>query len=595
MKSKVIFILVFFSIILLSSAVSAFVVEPDGQALSLCPRESGLFTETITNTGNIVQQYEISVSGPAANWATLAPKDFFIKPGETEKVYTYITPNQNTKEGKYNLNIKIITNSETKEINKDVYVRDCYNVVVSSLSKGQASCPGKLLKYEFVVANIGEKADAYTLSLTGDMQDKITLSDTNIALSPGESKTVYTYVNTPAKDGDYFFSLNVKGTLSEDSKKVGTQVIQCYDYESLIEETEYELCEHSTLKIPVQINNKGTVANNYKISLKGQSWMDASVDDVVVSADASKQYFIGFAPDYGVKGVYQLDIRTIPEYGEWVGHNVLNVTVRQCHNVQLEIKELYLETCTPNVKTQSIYLTNTGEFTKNFLLTASNYDWITFEDQNVTLNPGEGKAFNLYISPTNETKSTAKTIKIKAEATDDSKVSAEQEFRAVILRDETCHGSLITTDKEEIYLDYNQSELITITIEHAGVISALYNLSISGIDFAQLSASKLNFDYNQTKSVYVYIAPKENITAGEYDLYFRAVSPDTDTVKKFSIYVGVEKPQSSEGLNWTAWGIIIGCICFAFLLLVVSSIKIVRHYKVKKKPVKKEIRRTKKR
>jgi uncharacterized membrane protein len=532
-------------IILLSSFASAFLLSDDNyNSLYLCPRETGYFSLNLTGTSS--ENINITTTGSASNWATLSSEFLNLNKNKSELLTIYVTPKSNTDTGTYNLKL----NLNEYVINKKIIIKDCFKSDISALPKAQAVCPGEFAKYQFILFNLGIYEETFDLETSG--LDNIKLSESKVTIAPGSSKTIYTYINAPKESGDYNIKL-VSTSSAGNSKSVNflLKVNPCYDYSINTEKTDYNICEHSTLVIPLTIKNSATISNKFSAKIESApSFAKLTKTPLIIQTNLEKAFYLIISPNYNQLGNYSISIETTPEYGNLIAHNQFNITVRKCHDASLKLKQDYYEICQDEKATQSIEIINTGEFSKEFKIGKTNYEWLSFGNTSNTLklNPLEKKQISLTITPDKNTSTKEYELGIGIESTDDSKISKEEKFKVLVLPKERCYSSELSTSNTNINLYYNNSKTIYIDVKNTGIYFEQYTPTLKGSapSFINLSAKTLGIPPNKTGEFLLQIKPNSNTTQSLYELILNIKTSNQELSKTFKINITDNKADKGQ-------------------------------------------------
>src|SRR3989338_4083041 len=138
--------LMFSFLLILNSFVAALEIRSGSVADALCPRDTGLFTDFVMNTGKSSSGFSVNTQGAADVWSTSVPTGFSLGSGEQKVVYTYVTPGKNAVPGTYSLDVIISGGSESKTISHPVFTTKSVNNPVSLGHNTSATEPDLISK-----------------------------------------------------------------------------------------------------------------------------------------------------------------------------------------------------------------------------------------------------------------------------------------------------------------------------------------------------------------------------------------------------------------------------------------------------------------
>ncbi len=546
----------FVLIILMSSLVLAdFALTPGKGIDSLCPRATGLFTDYVKNLNGEIG-FTVNVDGSeAASWSTPTPEGFILNQGEEKVVYTYVTPVEAAKSGTYNLDVVVSQNGVTKKITHSVLVKECYSAGLTSVQKTQSTCPGTIsdLKYEFVLKNTGLYEENYQISVSGDLKSGITLSETNLVLKTGEQKSIYAYVIVPSdqKPGTNQFTITAKGSSvngAVENAQANVVVNDCYAFTSVPEKNSYEMCDASSLTIPVTIKNTGTNTNTFNADLKNApAW--ASLDKKIVELGAGSSQIVNIIlkPEYKIAGNFNLNLEVIPKDGKNKAVSDIKVNVRSCHGVKIDVTPTESTICASETGKYNILVENTGEVSKEYVLEQAKG---SLSENRITLTPKQQKTIFLTITTDSNQSTKTEDIKVEVKANDESKVSDSVNMKFTVDSISDCYKPEVTLHNKDIIIYYDSAAAIEVDVKNTGIRTAKYNLALSGTgaDFMQIAPASITVEPGKTGKASVYVAP--NIKDGSFKTDVTASvqnSPvlDSDTL---NVKITKNKDEATKGI-----------------------------------------------
>ncbi len=521
-------VILILSMVQITLAASVIEVTKQVEQTSLCPRETGLFTDVVKNVDSKAREFTITTKGSASAWATSIPNGFVLLPGESRTVYVYVTPLRDTIPSNYDLAVTVTSLGETKEIIHKVIVKKCYGSTLSGTESVLRSCPNGVAKYDMTLSNNGEYKESFVIEADGQIKDKLTLSDKLVVLEKGETKKVVAYVKAPAQDGSYSFNVKSTGQIGGtlESFNAVINVDPCYAFSMDIQgNNSYTMCERTLLSIPIKVENKGTVQNTYDLKVDGPEWAKLDKNQFVLEAGEKEFVTLMVAPTYGVDGNFNVKFSGIPQKGDLKAYSEFSFNVRKCHSVKAEFLQQNVTVCNGLSNSFEAVVTNDGEFKKQYAVDFEAPSWITSKDVTVsrlfTLNAGEQKKFSFFVSPSEDVNESAHLVNFKVVAVDDSKVSvfANTQTNVNNLAPKSCYKPSISTQFENIIVYSDSSVTMPLVIKNEGLAKVNYEVLLSGTasNFVKLVPAVLEVDAGKTETSYLYIAPTPHLALGAYD------------------------------------------------------------------------------
>ena len=188
--SRIFFIFCVIFIIVSSTVNTTSNISSNVNSLSLCPRETGLFIDTIKNGDPIVRSYSLSLTDSASEWAISAPDNFILNPGEEKKVYTYVTPSESADIGDYGLNVEFNYGENTKRAIHKIKIKDCYGIGLATGSQSETSCPNEAVTYKAILVNDGNFRDTFNIEIRGEIKDLVRLNKDLVVLEPNQEQEI---------------------------------------------------------------------------------------------------------------------------------------------------------------------------------------------------------------------------------------------------------------------------------------------------------------------------------------------------------------------------------------------------------------------
>ena len=542
MNNKKILTYIFTLIILSTTVLAEFLVSSDKASMSVCPRDTQLFIDKVSN---YVSDAEFSVNsvGSAYAWSTTIPISFFLNKNSEELIYTYVTPPSTISPGNYNINIIATSNGVSKTIAHDIIVKDCHTIS-TSLAQQKSLCPNELGKYEILIKNTGNYQESYNISVQSIVPSWIKLSENFITLPNGSSKLIYAYVQPPSgtKEGTYEFSIISKSLTSNAliSSPSTLYVKPCYDYNSNLNNEPLNFCEHTVQTIPVIIENKGTSSNKYSIKIDGPAWANLDKNNLELKSGVSTKFNVILSPDYGVSGDFDINVKVIPENGLTAAF-IIKAYVRKCNSAAIDILTDKDTICNTLENSYDVVVNNNGEVTKTYKLELNAPSWLSINQEQFTLNVNESRYFKLNAKPWLEVENKDYNVKVKAVAQDDSKIIAEDSMTIATVSKTNCYMLEIIPQKTDLVMYFDSSATVPINIKNRGYQTANYELSLSDTasSFTQLNPSNIQLHAGSSQVVYLYVAPSENVQKGTYKAIISAKLPDSPILQSKTVNIRI--------------------------------------------------------
>ncbi|MCD4759696.1 hypothetical protein K8R33_02320 [archaeon] len=546
------FVILMLVMVPLAFAESSFTFYSGAGVDQVCPRSTGLFSDVIENNGDEVLELSVSSSGSAAVFATTVPIGFVLFPGEIRNIYTYVTPMSSVDVGNYVLTLTANGNGISQEITHSLFVKDCYDYDFVANDVEKHVCPCDDDKFSFTLTNKGEYSEFYLLGVDGEYKNNIVLSQNSLTLAPGASKEIFAYAQSDCEDqGDYEFSIIVDPSKGRSIKSQTAKLVvdACYDFDIDTERDLINMCEHSTENVAINVRNDGSSSNVYDLSLDGPLWANLENNKLSVGAGTSGSVNLELIPDYGVEGSFQITFKAVPEKGTVQAVNIFNVNVKKCHEVSVIIEKSEDMICNALENTYGVVVRNQGEFSKDFYVDVEGPSWASLDFTSVSLGAGEEKQLTLSVSPSYDVSAGSYDIDIAVSAKDSNKIASSDSINIQTVTREECYDASLSIEEGSIDVYYDASATVPVVIENKGADVAAYSLSVSGTasNFVYLNPSVIDVLPGESEIVYLYIAPSDQVSEGDYSTTVTVRLEDSTIMASDSVNIKItDVPTETE-------------------------------------------------
>ncbi|MFP4403220.1 MAG: hypothetical protein ACLFPJ_02635 [Candidatus Woesearchaeota archaeon] len=280
------------------SSANDFLVFTDKTDFEMCKGE--IYTNKILIKSNIDVISFIDIEKGINNvfdWSSFSLTNTIIEPHQELEIFQFFNPSFDLKDGLYENNFFVKTNSETFNVKQNINLRTCNNVGVSVYQNSYSNCACKPTLY---YVNITNTADNYAdvFSIYTDLPDEYySVLNSDILVAPKDTKTFVLSVILPCdKTDSYEFNLFVESKSTDYIAKTPLFLDirdDCYDFDfnlglpsiiyenqtefeefSYYEHNYFEFCKNNTYMVPFQIKNVGEVNNSYNVEFKGNDFFN---------------------------------------------------------------------------------------------------------------------------------------------------------------------------------------------------------------------------------------------------------------------------------------------------------------------------------
>ena len=482
-------------------------------AKEMCPRDTLLYVDNFENNQGSTLSYSVSLEGSGAKWTTVVPNSFVLADRLSEKLFVYVTPQKEAKKGEYSIDVSVSGGNKVQVFSHDFVINDCSSFSVIDIQGNRETCNGNREEYKVLVRNDGAYKQSFEIKVSGIDVD---LSLDKISLDSGKIGEVIFYIDMPKDPGDYSFTVAVKNLDSGETEFVDVDLVVsgCYDFRVNMNQTEYFVCAGDFLKIPMIVNNEGTVSNEFDLKLIDDvSWIGLENLGGIIRSGDSLIFNVLLTPGLNEKGSFNVNLDVIPKEGDLKAQKSFVVRVDKCENAELRnIGDLNV--CNVLSQDYVFILKNTGIISNEFKLTLDGEDWIALNESIVSLDAGEEKFIMINISP-----SLDGVYNYKLHADDvKGKIFLTKDFVVNVLSVQNCFN-LSLEGLDTLNVGSNSVATLPITLRSRGVNPGEFvlNLNGEGVNFVQLNPSVVQLKEGESKVVYLYVAPTLE-SFGEYNL-----------------------------------------------------------------------------
>jgi uncharacterized membrane protein len=201
---------VLFAVLIALTTVSALSVDGPYYA-NLCQCDS--IKEKYTVCADVAGTYNISATGEAAKWLSIAPSALALDANTCGDFYAFVTPECYANSGDYSANV-LISGPEDYNKSLEIVVNQCHSFDYTVSPQYNSSKPCQENVFNISVKNTGKFIDEFVLLQTGLPDNWGSYPQTKFVLNPYEQLNTQLKVksNCNAQAGDYNFKLNLANT-----------------------------------------------------------------------------------------------------------------------------------------------------------------------------------------------------------------------------------------------------------------------------------------------------------------------------------------------------------------------------------------------
>jgi len=538
------------------------------------PGRSTTFTVTVTNTGNITDTYDLTVSDNLGWGPTLSPTAFTLADGASgTATLTVLIPDNQTAGTRDNIRVRATSRADNRvsaENSAVAYVAAFLRKVKVSLTPTrQENSPGGMLNYTVVVANEGDIADNYALTASDNENWGPTVTPSSLAIAPGASDNAALSVTIPEKTWAHkeatvvatATSTENAGVAASDMGVAKTSVVRGVDVSISPGENEALPGENTTYV--VTITNTGNVEDTYDITVSNNAgweivfsltWVKLSPYGSAVVAE-----LIVIVPEDAVPGTpSNTTVTAVSENDPEVRDNDSCIArAKVVRGVGVSILENYQENEEGGMLNYTVVIANTGNVPDNYALeNIDTLDWGLSLSESLLENVENGASEIVTLTvaiPDNVMGCTLDNITVTATSQENENVSDSESCLAHV---KVLPGVDVRIEPGWQENFFGDTLTYTITVINKGNAMDNYILTVQDIARWGLTLSDNLVNDNRIEN----LAPGENrtvtLTVTILDSAEYCKEDDTITVTATS----VENAEISDdascmgyGISWTGW------------------------------------------
>ncbi len=388
-----------------------------------------------------------------------------------------------------------------------VYASD---FIVEVSNTKQTTNPCTSTQFSLKVSNTGVYANTYSLNIL-EHHEYVTVSENSFNLNPGETKQLFVFANFPCEVyGTQNFELLLKSTSSGTKANIPltVNILKAYDY-SISTLNSYEICELLNSTLVLSIKNNAGVNNFYNLKAKGVDFVTPRKTNINLVPGQESHILLNLKPMQESIGVYDLTIISKSNHGEITKKLITKINVIKCLDPVVIVptdKSICAE------KSSFLFeVINNGSFEETFNFEISP-DFITLENNNLTLNSRDSKLLTLTINPPSEDNDYLVNLKTTLS---DRPVALSQAFNLRVFSPETCHKVYLQKHKLRVGYDEETNDL---QVASSGFRYSNYQVSYSGPEWASVMPSSFLLEPGHNFSLLITTNALNDTPPGIYQL-----------------------------------------------------------------------------
>ncbi|UCD04219.1 MAG: hypothetical protein JSW73_01065 [Candidatus Woesearchaeota archaeon] len=455
-------------------------ITVDDDSKTACPGELVSYELTIKNIGEYTEDFTLSLSGVAEDWAVLSQDTLRLDKNEEEEVTLGIRAPPDDL-GEYGLTVTASSEDSDAVSSKDIQIviEECYEYSIDSPKDVYSFCDHTHAKIPVLIKNEGIIDNTYDLSVTGP--DWATLDDTEVFIAEGDEEVVnLTIFPDYYETGDFSIEINAESETGKVSQKkeIDITIRPCFITELKLAANQDTICAQSSKTYEVSLTNLGKFKEPYSIFIEGPEW--ARLDKNFVELDEGESETLSLIVD-APETVDTYNIKVIAksqEPSETSGEDTLELEVISkdiCFAIALSAELDEIDIAIGEGALIPINIENKGkeEATYSLEISGAGTSFAQLNPSTVTVEAGETDVAYLYIAIPEEAERDHYTLSVSARL-EEGTIQASEAIEVNVV--EVGKGVDIESvgeeeDMEEVEEEVNESEVTE--DEEEGILSRI--------------------------------------------------------------------------------------------------------------------------
>jgi len=375
-------------------AVSNYDVSVAVSPKSITTKPCGIATYdiTINNVGELQDAYTVTVGGIPNGWYSLSSDTITVTPGNSDKIYLFITPNcYENNFGQFNGTVTLTSRANLTATDKFNLIVVPDHILKLTLPDQIMVCQGEEQQAIGILVNLGNYTENVAFTVSGDASAFTTVPD-NLVINSGKTNNVTFTVNPANVElGSYGLTIDAASATSYASASASTmvKVVKCYDVDVTFPQT-VQACGGKTKTFNITVKNIGLKEDEYTLTIGDLNYSTT----VALQPGQAKSLSIDFMNE--AEGTYEVSFTVESTFVKKEG--TITFAVTKCYGIALTIEENLLQIVSGTGKMIKGKITNTGLFADTWKI-ISDVIWSSVRPEQVNLSTNESQDVYAYYSP----------------------------------------------------------------------------------------------------------------------------------------------------------------------------------------------------
>ena len=355
------------------------------KTVSVCQGEMEAISAFLKNDGTVEQNFFLRVEAEKEDWASVAPKNITLGPGESGKIFLFVTPEKFSPKKEYSFDVIAYNKEEEVSHTFDVSVRNCHNFNIKA-EEEMEGCVGKAVEFPVYIENAGQYTDDVTLDIEVVEANKTEVF--NFTLAPDETESVKIKF-TPTDVANYTFVYSLRVNELEDYVEKAESLFiskNCAGADIEVKTIPADLCIGEEYDILFDVKNTGNTKDVFTFSSPSLNILTEKVE-----LDPNEVYEL--VTEYIPNASSQKVILNIESEQGFSDKKSFAIKARPCCDTSLISPPGEIKVCKGEMAQVDIKLALLNDAVPATYTIKSQYDWIFPHVEKLEVKKNEEKEF----------------------------------------------------------------------------------------------------------------------------------------------------------------------------------------------------------
>ena len=373
-----------------------------------------------------------------------------------------------------------------------------------SIATGGSSfdmCQCESLVDSFIITNTGQFGNIFTI--TTDKPSALTFSTATVELMPGESSTVFMYINAACnKEYEKAVVISVQDIFSNvESFEKSWSVNKCQNLMASLAVFEADNLPCTPQTFELLVENTGVFTETYEVNFGGEDYeefFDKPYQSLIIPVGEQGVANATLSLDCDISGTHTIPFYVYATNNDLLAELTHDIVVESDYDFSLEAN--IEEMCAGDEKQFPITITNTASIENTFDLFVEAPFFVTLEETNITLSAGEERVVMLGVDSSINNAANYNLVIDAVGRTGGFSNTLEQ---ALIIND--CYGVSANIDLQEDIYDCSGYHEYPVIIKNTGSVEETIDVTVEGSEYATLSEEEVSLEANETTTLSLII------------------------------------------------------------------------------------------